>query len=125
MRAVLTLIALMLAAQPALAGQGLICDGEGVSVHVPLAGIAGIVPLGADISVGGQLWFIGEGGNLLAGQSHGGTEAIRIDFTEAGRPESVAARLRLFSAAEGDADATGGVLHIVGVGAWTLSCSFG
>lgn len=111
-----------LATDPVMAGQGLICDGPDVTVHVPLAGIAGISPLRADIAFEGRHWSTDD---ALGGvQAYGSADAIRIDFLDS-KAEEAAIRLRVFSASEADDEVAGGVLQIVGQGAWPLTCSFG
>ncbi|SFZ82595.1 hypothetical protein SAMN02983003_1166 [Devosia enhydra] len=125
MRPIGVLAALLALCAPATAGQGLMCEGQDLTVHIPLAGIAGIVPLGAEIEAEGRRWSMdGPPGAalLVAGQSYGTGDAIRIDLRDDDGAE-VRVRLRLFSVDGGDA--VGGVVEIVGTGAWAVACSFG
>ncbi|MGV3651159.1 MAG: hypothetical protein ACO1OK_07015 [Devosia sp.] len=125
MRPIGVLAVLLALCAPASAGQGLMCEGQDVSVHIPLAGIAGIVPLGAEIAAEGRRWSMNgmPGAALLAaGQSHGAGDVIRIDLRDDDGAD-VRVRLRLFSVDGGDA--VGGVVQIVGTGAWAVACSFG
>lgn len=111
---------------PALAGEGLMCFGEGINVHLPMAGGVGFMPLGAVIDVNGTVFSTdpAQGTEIGVSEAFSGNHRIQIDFADANY-ENVVAELRLFWTEEESDPVYGGTLKIVGLGAWAVHCGWG
>lgn len=124
----LVLAAILLAATPAMAGEGLFCAREdGLSVRIPLGGTSGINPLSAEIMVGEQVWTTEAGHadatQIAPAQSVGVDDRLYFDFTMPDQ-DKIVAKVRLFRA-PGDEGAIGGLLDLGDIGSWVISCDFG
>jgi hypothetical protein len=111
---------------PALAGEGLICEGEGIKTHFPMAGGVGFHFLGAVIDVNGKVWSTdpAQGIPIMPAEAFSGEYRIEIDFSDQ-NAEQVVAMIRLFWAEEESDPVYGGLLHIPGEGAWPITCGWG
>jgi hypothetical protein len=124
------LIALLaLTAGPAVAGEGLFCDGpKGLHVNIPLAAPPGLSPLSAEIKLGDRIWTTAEGvagaTQIMSAQSVRVDDRYYFDFTDPNY-EGILVKVRLFRGGEGDEAAIGGTLVIPGTGAWAISCDIG
>jgi hypothetical protein len=111
---------------PSVAGEGLMCFGEGINVHLPMAGGIGLSPLGAVIDVNGDVWSTdaAQGTEIRVSEAFSGNHRIEIDFAD---PEyqQVVGELRLFWTEEESDPVYGGTLKIVGKGAWAVYCGWG
>ena len=129
MRALMIAGIASLIAAPALAGQGLMCDGpDGLHADVPLGGGPGLSVLSADIQVKGRRWTTDD---KVAGATYivvTGAAAVDdrmyIDFADA-NGSAVVVRIRLFQAGIEDLGAVAGLIDIAGERAWPISCDFG
>lgn len=113
---------------PALAGEGMMCSGEGVETHFPMAGGVGFNLLGATIDVGGEVVFATDpslgGTEIGVAAAFSGNHRIAIDFADANY-EQIVAEVRLFWTEEESDPVYGGTLKIPGKGAWAISCGWG
>lgn len=117
-----------LAASPAFAGFNLMCSGDGIQGDFPLAGGAGYSLLGATISVGDRVWTTDA--TIPAATPVAGYQATTIDdrtYIDLADPnyERVVARVRLFEVMGYEDGIRGGVIEVVDVGAWPVSCEIG
>ena len=125
--AIAALLALL--AGPALAGEGLICDGpDGLHADVPLGGGPGLLVLSGDIKANGKRWTT-EGGvagttQIVAWSAAAIDDRMYIDFADATGAITLI-RIRLFRAGIEDAGAVAGLIDIAGERAWPISCEFG
>jgi hypothetical protein len=128
MRALVAAVAAALVAGPAVAGEGLICDGpEGVSVTIALGGGVGAAPLGATIEANGKTLATdaGVGTPVVIAKAFAGESRYLYDFADTNQ-ETILAEVRLFFAhVDGFEPALGGTLRVVGVGAWPIACTMG
>jgi hypothetical protein len=129
MRALMIAGIASLMAAPALAGQGLMCDGpDGLHADVPLGGGAGLSVLSADIRVKGKRWTTdakSAGATpIVAWSAAAVDDRMYIDFSDF-RGETIVIRIRLFRAGIEDLGAVAGLIDIAGERAWPISCDFG
>jgi hypothetical protein len=114
-------------ASAAHAGEGYMCEGEGVTAHFPLGASIGLSLLGAEIEAGGEKFATdaAPGATQIAvSQAMADGNRIAIDFTDLSH-ETLVAKVRLFWAEEESDPVYGGTLSIVGKGAWAITCSVG
>ena len=121
------LIAAIGLASPAAAGEGLFCtDGAGTDLHLPLAGVPGLFPLGAELKAVGQVWAtdtaVAGATPITVGQAFSADDRMLVDLLDAERNEIVA-ELRLFVTRENDDPVIAGTLRIAGLGAYAVNCS--
>ncbi len=119
-------------ALPAQATEWLDCsDGGTVNFRALLGAMEVIAVNTIEIEVDGKRWSTagGEGVTTITkGQAFETADQMWIDVTDE-NVNAIVARLRLFKAHEGGRegvepfDATGGILHMPGIGAWAVSCS--
>lgn len=111
---------------PALAGEGLMCSGEGVETHFPMGGGVGFILLGAVIDVNGDVLSTdpAQGTEIRVSQAFSGNHRLEIDFADPNF-EQVVAEVRLFWTEEESDPVYGGTLKIIGKGAWAISCDWG
>jgi hypothetical protein len=117
---------------PAEATEWVDCsDGENVSFRVLLGAMEVIAVNTIEIEVDGRRWSTAGGDGLTkiaTGQAFETRDQMWIDVTDE-NVNAVVARLRLFKAHEDGAEgvepfgATGGILHMPGIGAWAVSCT--
>lgn len=111
---------------PALAGEGMACtNGNGVDIHLPLAGAPGFQPLGVEIHVGDKLWSTDAtrtgGTPIMTGQSFSDDEVLRADFYDEFAERTVA-KIRLVVGAWGDEPVIAGTVWLEEAGAFTVTC---
>ena len=114
-------------ASAAHAGEGYMCEGEGVTAHFPLGASIGLSLLGAEIEAGGEKFATDAtaGATQIAvSQAMADGNRIAIDFTNPSY-ETLVAKVRLFWAEEESDPVYGGTLSIIGKGAWAITCSVG
>jgi len=125
--AVLMAAALAISA-PAMASEGLYCQGEGIEIEIPMGGAVGLNPLGATIKAVGKTWTTAEGKagaiQFWPAQSAVTDNRLYIDFTDADYA-AIIVQIRLFWAEEETDPVYGGVLRIAEHGAWPISCGMG
>lgn len=119
-------------ALPAQATEWVDCsDGGKVNFRVLLGAMEVIAVNTIEIEVDGKRWSTAGGDGvtpITKGQAFETADQMWIDVTDE-NVNAVVARLRLFKAHEDGSDgtepfdATGGILHMPGVGAWAVSCS--
>lgn len=129
MRALMIAGIASLMAAPALAGQGLMCDGpDGLHADVPLGGGPGLSVLSADIRVKGRRWTtddkVAGATYIVATGAATVDDRMYIDFADASG-SAVVVRIRLFRAGIEDMGAVAGLIDIAGERAWPISCDFG
>ena len=120
---------LLLFAAPALAGEGLMCDGpDGLHADVPLGGGPGLSILSADIHVKGKHWTtkadVAGAAQIVPWSAAGIDERMYLDFADASG-DSILIRIRLFRTGIEDTGAIGGFIDIARERAWAISCGFG
>jgi hypothetical protein len=118
-----------LAAGPAIAGEGLFCEGpHDLAIQLPLAAGPGLSPLSAEIKVVGKVWTTAEGvagaTQITPAQAVGVDDRLYFDFTNPNY-EGILVKVRLFRSGTEDNAAIGGTLTIPGAGTWAISCQFG
>jgi hypothetical protein len=122
------LLAILMAglASAATAGEGYICEGDGVNIHVPLGGSIGLAPLGVVIDAGGEVYATDAslGAPIVVSQAMAEGNKVMIDFTDVDYATLIA-KIRIFWAEEESDPVYGGVLSIVGKGAWAITCGVG
>ncbi|WP_421760094.1 hypothetical protein [Devosia sp.] len=116
-------------ATPSVATEWVNCaDPQGLATFDFLVGSVDVLAIaGLNISVGEKVWAssaaYGPGEPVIVGQAYENDQMILIDAVDEAMSTHIA-ELRLFKAAEGDADAVyGGTLRIPGHGAWAVSCT--
>jgi hypothetical protein len=126
MNGIILAVALSAVSLPALAGEGLMCSGDGVDVHIPMAAGVGINPLGVVIEANGAVWSSdkAKGTEIQVSQAFSGNHRIEIDFADA-EYQQVVVQLRLFWTEEESDPVYGGTLKIAGTGVWAVSCDWG
>jgi opacity protein-like surface antigen len=125
---------LALLSAPASATEWVSCGGAKGKVSFDvLLGLMDVIAIDTvNIEANGKKWSNKPGAGAIKveiGQAFETADQMWIDVLSEGMGGFVA-KLRLFKASEvvegmddGAFDATGGVLHMPGVGAWTVSCS--
>lgn len=114
-------------ASAAHAGEGYICEGEGVTAHFPLGPSVGLSLLGAKIEANGDKFSTEASAGvteIAISQAMADGHRIAIDFTNPGH-ETLVGKIRLFWAEEESDPVYGGILSIIGKGAWAITCSVG
>jgi hypothetical protein len=114
-------------ASAAHAGEGYMCEGEGVTAHFPLGASIGLSLLGAEIEAGGEKYATDTAAGateIAVSQAMADGNRIAIDFTDPSY-ETLVAKVRLFWAEEESDPVYGGILSIAGKGAWAITCSVG
>ena len=123
-----TLAVLVVGLTPAAyAGEGYMCEGEGVTAHFPLGASIGLSLLGAEIEAGGEKFATDAAAGvtpIAVSQAIADGHRIAIDFTNPSY-ETLVAKVRLFWAEEESDPVYGGTLSIIGKGAWAITCSIG
>ena len=120
---------LMLCASVAHATQEIVCKAADNAAWISflVGGTPGLNPLALSMGAGGKIWSTAKenGGTLVqVSQSFSSSEDMKIDVSN--DSEDAIARLRLSQAHEdGQEPITAGTLHIVGVGAWPVTCEEG
>jgi hypothetical protein len=119
----------LLSTSPTFAGQGFLCSGpDAVEVHLPLSGGHGLYPLSISIEAAGHLWTsdpsVADATTVTPAQSFSVDDRYYFDFTNPNY-EGVLASIRLFRAAGADEPVFAGILSIVDVGAWAITCEAG
>ena len=114
---------------PALAGEGLMCSGDGVETHFPVGGGVGFGLLdGSTITLDGAVAYASDpaagGIAIQVSEAFSGNHRIEIDFADPNM-EQVLAEIRLFWTEEESDPVYGGTLKIPGRGAWAISCGWG
>jgi len=126
MKRLLAVAVVLALATPAGATEWIACsaDGDAASANILVGAVDVISIASANIEAGGKKWATDADGDarIRVGQAFEDADKILVDFTDEG-VASIVASLKLFKATEGDNDATGGILRILGVGAWAVSCS--
>ena len=119
-------VALLAAAiAPVQAGVGIMCDGEGVEAHFPVAGGVGMSLLSAGVWLGDkETRREGDKGlvDAVPYQASWIEDRIYIDLADPNY-ERVVVRVRLSSVPAYDVLA--GTIEVVDVGAWPVTCSVG
>jgi hypothetical protein len=119
---------LLLSAAPASASFGLFCQGKDIDIEIPMAGVAGLHPLGATIKVAEKTWTMEEGApgtiQILPAQAASVDDRLYLDFMD-GESAAILVEIRLFWAEEETDPIYGGTLRIAGAGAWPISCGMG
>ena len=120
--------AMVLCAGEALATQNIICNApdDKASFGFLVGTTPGLNPLGAGMEAGGKKWTTKPeaGATLITiAQAFSDDEGMKIDIAD-DNSERIIAKLRLTRAHEdGEEWILAGTLHIVGVGAWPVTCS--
>lgn len=125
MKCLTALAVLLIVSTPAQATEWLVCsDGDKASISVLLGQMEVIAVAEITMEVGPKKWSTrGDGATPVAkGQAFETKDQIWIDVTDA-NVNAIVAELRLFKAAEGEHDVTGGTLRVIGEGAWAVSCT--
>ncbi len=117
------------AASPSLATEWVNCaDADNAASFSFLAGTLDVLSIsGLTVSVGDKVWasdlIYGPGDPVTVGQAFEDEHQILIDAMN-GDVSAKVAELRLFKAAEGDAEPVyAGTLRLPGYGVWAVSCS--
>ena len=125
---------LMVLSAPAPATEWVSCSGgEGKVSFDVLLGLMEVIAIDTvNIEANGKKWSTKPGAGAIkveVGQAFETADQMWIDVLGEGM-DGFVAKLRLFKASEivegvddGAFDATGGVLHMPGVGAWVVSCT--
>ena len=126
MKRILLAAALLLASSTAFAGEGYMCEGEGVNIHIPLGASVGLSPLGVTIEINGEVYSTDPslGTPVVVSQAMSEGNKVMIDLANESY-EAVVARIRVFWAEEESDPVYGGILALVGKGAWPITCSIG
>jgi hypothetical protein len=124
----LTAALTVIAATPSSAGFNLMCSGEGVQLDFPLGGGAGFDLMSATVRVGDRTWTtdteVKDAEQITTYQSARVEDRIYIDLADPAYMR-VVARVRLFQIMGYDDSVTAGVLELVDVGAYPITCDFG
>jgi hypothetical protein len=117
-----------LAAQPALATEWLICGSEEAAISLLLGSAEVLNASAVTMNAGDKQWAssetYGEGAAISMGQGYQDDEKVLVDILDENYSLQIA-HLRVFKAdIEGGDIVYGGVLEIVGEGAWAVSCEF-
>jgi hypothetical protein len=117
---------LAIASSSAFAGAGYMCEGDGVNIHIPLGASVGLSPLGVTIDANGEVYSTdpGVGTAIVVSEAMSEGNKVMIDLANESY-ETVVARIRVFWAEEESDPVYGGILAIVGKGAWAITCSVG
>ena len=114
-----------LSATPSLAGVGLMCDGEGIEAHFPMAGVPGFVLMTAGVWIGDKETRRENDKGLVGGipyQQSWHDGRINIDLIDE-KHEKIEFRVRLVTASEHDLIV--GYIERVGDAAYPVTCSVG
>ncbi len=121
----LTLALTLAAAAPVAASGGLSCAGGEAQIDLVLGRMQVLAVADARIAIGPDLWVtaphLGEGTPITIGQAFGEGRQISVDLTDE-IVNDIVARLRLFTADNGDQPVIGGILEMPDLGAWVVSC---
>jgi len=111
---------------PARATEWLICaDGEQKASFSVLMGSEESASAISSIrvEVGEELWSTSqdEGTTIVRGRAKVNRERMQIDVLD-GRSRKLVAQLFVYNASEGEDYVTGGVMRVIGKGAWAVTC---
>lgn len=107
---------------PALATSSLVCEsssGASIELAVGTVGVAAVA--NATITIGEKIISMVDG-DIIVGQQYADDGQFLVDFTDS-NVEKILAKLRLFSATEGEYFALAGTLHVLDIGAYAVTCS--
>ena len=109
----------------AQAGVGIMCEGEGIEAHFPMGGAVGFTLLTAGVWVGDKATRrVDDKGivNAVPYQQSWMGDRVNIDLADP-TFERVTVRVRLYSVSA--YDVIGGVIEVVDVGAYPVTCGVG
>lgn len=119
---------LVLSAGAAPATENIVCSSadQAAAMGFLVGTTPGVNPLSLTMDANGKSWATKpEGGQtaVLIAQAFSDDEGMKIDVSDA-NAEKIIARLRVsYAHDEGSEPVIAGTLHIVGVGAWPVTCS--
>lgn len=116
----------IVSAMPARATEWVICaDGEQKASFSVLMGSEDAAAAIASIrvEVGEELWSTSkdEGKTIVRGKARVNRDRMQIDVLDASTRKLVA-QIWVYNASEGDDYVTGGVMRVIGKGAWAVTC---
>ena len=110
---------------PARAGVGIMCEGEGIEAHFPMGGAVGFTLLTAGVWVGDKATRReNDKGivNAIPYQQSWVENRVNIDLVDTNR-EKITVRVRLVAAP--DYDLLAGLIEVVDVNAFAVTCGIG
>lgn len=116
---------LMLAATPSQAGVGIMCEGESIEAHFPMGGAVGFTLLTAGVWIGDKETRRENDKGLVNGVPHQQSwidNRVNIDLIDTNH-EKITVRVRLV--ATPDYDVLAGLIEVVGVNAFPVTCGIG
>ncbi|HHG91195.1 MAG TPA: hypothetical protein ENJ90_12070 [Devosia sp.] len=120
------LVMLLAATSGANATSSMFCNTESdeAGINLTIGSGGGAVIVGADFYVGDKLWSTSAPYDSHVAIAQGFIEGDRVLLDLSDRNfETIIARLRLFTASQGEEQVSGGTLMVAGEGVFAVSCS--